>query len=355
LDIDRRENLLPFVPGSNGEWSFDLTDANEYMPGVDPVSGTIYSDVWGDSLVAISPGGSELWRRNVGSDIDSTPIVGPDGTIYFGTDEAQSLYALEPVNGNDRNMNWPFLTGGDVDTIPTIAVDGTILVVSNDGNLYAVNPDGTEKWKFPIPVSPVEDSGIPNSSPTVGNNNVVYVGSSDTNLYAINDFSEPRNIKEKYVTSRDDGSNDRVADEIVTLDAGNDEDWLRGAAAKGPWAVRMEVMRSETDPVAEPGKYEYTLHAWVRQCNQTDCSDVLGTFYQDTRIQYDTTSQRPVHLVQTIELLDPDPPKFNKFLFGFTGALVASDDQSALIDYFQLSFIRPNDPFILTDDDWPVP
>ena len=59
--------------------------------------------------------------------------------------------------------------------------------------------------------------------------------------------------------------------------------------------------------------------------------------------------------MQTIELLAADHTNYNNFLFGFTGALIANDDQSALIDYFQLSFIRLNDPFILTDEDWPAP
>ena len=351
LNIADRVAGNPFPQVLNGEWTKNLIDANEYMPGVDPNNGAIYTDASGNLLRALNPlDGSNKWTILNTGDIDSTPVVGAGGTIYFGTDFAK-LVAANP----DGTVKWEFTipSGDDVDTTPAIAPDGTILIVSNDGNLYAINLDGTEKWKFPIPVSPVENSGVPNSSPTVGNNNVVYVGSSDTNLYAINDFAEPPNVKEKFVTSRDDGSNDRVAEEIVTLDAGNKEDWLRGAAAIGPWAVRMEVMRSDT--VNAGGKYEYTLHAWVRQCNAIDCSDVLGTFYQDTRIQYNTTSQRPVHLEQTVELIPADHTQFDRFLFGFTGALVASDDQSALINYFQLSFIRPNDPFILTDEDWPAP
>ena len=31
---------------------------------------------------------------------------------------------------------------------PAVGADGTIYVGSSDDNLYAVNPDGTQKWKF---------------------------------------------------------------------------------------------------------------------------------------------------------------------------------------------------------------
>jgi outer membrane protein assembly factor BamB len=29
-----------------------------------------------------------------------------------------------------------------------VAADGTIYVGSEDNNLYAINPDGSQKWKF---------------------------------------------------------------------------------------------------------------------------------------------------------------------------------------------------------------
>mgnify|MGYP001823841558 FL=1 len=61
---------------------------------------------------------------------------------------------------------------------PAIDSDGTIYVGSGDGKLYAINPDGTEKWDLAIWI-------IGNSSPAIGSDGTIYVGSVDNKLYAI--------------------------------------------------------------------------------------------------------------------------------------------------------------------------
>ena len=360
LNPAQRELTTPPAFPADNEWSFDIGDGNDYMPGIDPSSGIIYSDRSGNRLVAINKNDvvgtvaatNYEWEFINGSDIDSTPVVGAGGIVYFG-DDNNKLFAINPADRQaDLTKNtlnpateWAFVTGGEVDNVPAVAPSGTIFVVSNDGNLYAVNPDGTEKWTFAIPVDPV-DGGLPNSSPSVLSSAAIYVGSSEGRLYSINDFAIPRNIKDKFITSSNDGSNVRVGGVIVTVD--NEENWLKGSSSKGPWAVRFEVNRSLIQNAG--GNYEYTLRAWARQCNQLDCNDVLGTFYENTRIQY---SARIPHITQTIELTQADHDKFTRFLFGFTTALAAGDTQSALIQQFRLSFIRPNDPIITTDPAWP--
>jgi outer membrane protein assembly factor BamB len=65
-----------------------------------------------------------------------------------------------------------------VNSSPAIASDGTIYVGSEDGSLYALNPDGTLKWGY-------DASSAVNSSPTIGSDGTVYVGSESGNLYAI--------------------------------------------------------------------------------------------------------------------------------------------------------------------------
>src|SRR5436190_8307003 len=41
---------------------------------------------------------------------------------------------------------WPFPTGNEVNSSPAIGVDGTIYFGSSDGRLYAVQTNGTPKW-----------------------------------------------------------------------------------------------------------------------------------------------------------------------------------------------------------------
>ena len=329
---------------AENEWEFDISDGNQFMPGIDLSTGTIYSDRFGGRIVAITPAGAEDWEFVMGADFDSTPVVGKDGTVYFGADD-NNLYAINPMDRDadftESTLNpareWTFATGGQVDTTPALAPDGTIVVLSNDSTLYAVNPDGTEKWTFSIPVT----AGLPNSSPTIANQGVVYVGSSSNNsLYAVNDFAEPRNLKNEVITSVLDGSDVRVAGEIVVVD--DALDWLNGDSSatdpKGPWAIRLEVFRGQT--VNASSKYEYQIHAWVRQCNSLICDNALGTFFADTRVELLNTP----HLFQVAELTPAEHSDFSRFLFGFTGGTGSSTSQSAVIADFELSFIRPNDP-----------
>ncbi|MCL5283436.1 MAG: PQQ-binding-like beta-propeller repeat protein, partial [Armatimonadetes bacterium] len=70
-----------------------------------------------------------------------------------------------------------YQTGSDVDSSPAIGADGTVYVGSEGYNLYAIKPDGTLKWKY-------QTGGI-GSSPAIGADGTVYVGSADHNLYAI--------------------------------------------------------------------------------------------------------------------------------------------------------------------------
>jgi hypothetical protein len=73
---------------------------------------------------------------------------------------------------------WKVLTGGAVRSSPVVGHDGTIYVGSEDGNVWALNPDGTTRWTF-------QTGGPVHSSPAIGPDGTVYVGSDDKHVYAI--------------------------------------------------------------------------------------------------------------------------------------------------------------------------
>ena len=101
--------------------------------------------------------------------------VGSDGTVYFTGDI--SLYAINP-NGT---LKWRSAILGDApsESRPVIGSDGTIYVGCTDDHLYAIKPDGTLKWKF------LTGHDV-RSSPAIGSDGTIYVGSKDKKLYAVN-------------------------------------------------------------------------------------------------------------------------------------------------------------------------
>jgi len=104
----------------------------------------------------------------------SSPAIGSDGIIYVGSGDGY-LYAINP----DGTLKWKYRAWGSVDSSPAIGSDGIIYVGSQIGycGLHAINPDGTLKWKYQT-VNNVW------SSPAIGSDGTIYVGSGDY-LYAI--------------------------------------------------------------------------------------------------------------------------------------------------------------------------
>ena len=125
---------------------------------------------------AINQNGAIKWVVDLFGDVDSSPGIGSDGTIYVGADNFH-VYALNPANGATK---WVEPTGNVVKSSPAVAADGTIYIGSNDGSLYAFNPDGTLKKRYII-------GGTVSSSPSLGTDGTVYfaTGGGDDKVYAI--------------------------------------------------------------------------------------------------------------------------------------------------------------------------
>ena len=119
--------------------------------------------------------GAELWRFKC-SWIEGGPVVDSDGTIYFG-DYSGPFFALN----SDGSLKWKFDDfdyGSSISSVPALASDGTIYVGSWDHYLYALYPNGTLKWKIEI--------GTTASSPAIAEDGTIYTGTMGNKIYAIN-------------------------------------------------------------------------------------------------------------------------------------------------------------------------
>jgi outer membrane protein assembly factor BamB len=168
-------NLYALYP-NNGtvKWKFGTGGWVRTAPCI-AADGTIYCVSLDNYLYAMSPNGTMKWRTNVGA--GTSPTIGQDGTIYAGWDH---LYAINPTNGS---VKWVFnpgsyrcIEGG----IPAHSADGTIYCgaiirmgdISQGGEIIAINPDGTEKWRETIAEYRVE------SAPAIAEDGTIYIGSS---------------------------------------------------------------------------------------------------------------------------------------------------------------------------------
>ncbi len=123
--------------------------------------------------------GAVKWTFETGDGIESSPTIGEDGTIYFGSHDGY-LYALSP----DGKEKWKFKAGAPIYndkwkhysaiiSSPAIAKDNTVYIISPDDFLYAVK-NGKEEWRFPFKWNGIDFW----SSPMVSEDGTIYAGSA---------------------------------------------------------------------------------------------------------------------------------------------------------------------------------
>lgn len=132
--------------------------------------GTIYAgQIAYTNLVALNPDGTERWAR---PDLEGTPAVGPDGTVYV-IPESGILYALDPTDGATL---WTFATGKtdyyNSEGV-TIDVNGNLFVSNQEGLLMSFTLSGDLLWSMDL--APDIDGFIGLSAPVLGNDGTLFV------------------------------------------------------------------------------------------------------------------------------------------------------------------------------------
>jgi outer membrane protein assembly factor BamB len=164
-------------------WRFKTDGWMETSPIIGN-NGTLYfGGNFGDLpwyIIAVNPDGSEKWRYKTGGLImGSSPAIAEDGTVYIGSWDSK-LYAFYP-NGT---LKWKTGTGGSISSSPAIAMDGTIYIGTLDGfdhggYIVAINSNGTREWKY-------ETNNEITGDPAIADDGTIYIGSQDDYLYAMN-------------------------------------------------------------------------------------------------------------------------------------------------------------------------
>ena len=123
----------------------------------------------------------EKWRFDLAGEFANSPIIDRNGTIYISITYPDyrsdvNLWAINP-NGTEK---WRFnITGRIEHQSPAISEDGTIYVGDSEGYLYAINSNnGTLKWKTKLKKHII-------SSPAIADDGTIYLG-ADNKMCAVN-------------------------------------------------------------------------------------------------------------------------------------------------------------------------
>jgi len=168
--IEIIENLPPYIPlAPIGPWT-GLVDTSYIFSSltVDPDGDSVAIRFdWGN-------GNTSNWSAFVppGETIAMNYIWSQEGTYYLKTQakDVDSMLSLRSVSHEiSIGLKWRYPTNGSVGSSPAIGPDGTIYVGSDDYYLYAINPDGSLKWGY-------QTNGLIVSSPAIGSDGTIYVG-----------------------------------------------------------------------------------------------------------------------------------------------------------------------------------
>jgi outer membrane protein assembly factor BamB len=364
------------IPPETPKWSFQTVEDIQSTPAISKDGSVVYAvDDTGlvyaiNNSTDIAIDGTEKWSEptdlNKTVDYISPAVDTSDssaaGTIYVATNDG-NLFAIDP-DGTKKPAPWPIFLGSTITySSPAVGPDGVIYIGTDDGFVHAVKPDGSVKWEY------LTDGAV-QSSPEIDDDGVVYIGSDDNKVYAIATAALPRNFRNDHpdfhevpvdfrsVSFYPISQKAHITDDDIEAgaDIDSENDWLNGGSLLLPWAVRIEVEKIAAQT--------YELKTWIRQCTIGDCSDIKNTLFQDTERKYDYSpliypgSVPPIKrqpLVQTITLTAAEDEQFERVLFGFTTAAKSGDSQLITVRDFQLTFIEAarEDVAVFDDPNWP--
>ncbi len=178
--ICNREHTVFAVDGKTGrqKWRRDeaATITSNAVAGED---GSIY---FGESkgLTALTGGsGEKKWHVDIPEFINRA-TMGPDGIIYLSCGSSRNDGALYAIDTGSGSIKWCFKDRDNINASPAVGNDGTVYVGSQNWSFYALDGDrGTVKW------SRQTGGSLMYGQPAIGTNGTVYFGSDDNYLYAL--------------------------------------------------------------------------------------------------------------------------------------------------------------------------
>ena len=125
------------------KWTFPTGSYVESSAAISPDGSTIYIGSVDGIMYALSPAGAKRWTVNA-STISSSPAVGADGSICFAAMSTSQVYAVS----SNGVVQWTFSAAGYAFSSPVIGPDGTIYLGAGTKlhALYGTNSPASSSW-----------------------------------------------------------------------------------------------------------------------------------------------------------------------------------------------------------------
>jgi outer membrane protein assembly factor BamB len=155
-------------PDGSRRWAVPVGGSDQYAQPVLSVDGaTLYVANFDGRLYTLKAADGSQVRYFETTVLAYPPAVGPDGTIYFGSGD-KKLYALYP----DGSQKWARPVGGAIDGPPALGADGVVCAPSDDGKVYAFASSGDAAWIY-------DSLRLTTYGPTIGGDGTVYFTAAD--------------------------------------------------------------------------------------------------------------------------------------------------------------------------------
>jgi outer membrane protein assembly factor BamB len=164
-------NVFVYRPDGRLWWKATVKDIHHFTGAAVGKNDLLYFGSDNGVLYALYNNGETKWAIGLAPSLDFEPAIDADGNVYIGAD------MLNVVNSEGKTVRgFPV----HITSTPALAADGTVILTSDDGHVYSVRTDGSEKWE-------TDTHQHLESPPSIASDGTVYVVTREGRLLALAD------------------------------------------------------------------------------------------------------------------------------------------------------------------------